>query len=140
MRKISYKKILLIIVLSLLILSISTISFADLVDIKPDINAPGTGEVKSVAEMILGIIQVIAVGVALIMLVVLAIKYIAASPGEKADIKKSLTVYIVGALILFAGAGLLNIIQIVAKEINTKTNSNSPTTVTTPSGSGTWKT
>lgn len=140
MRKISYKKILLIIVLSLLILSISTISFAGLVNIKPDINAPGTGEVKSVAEMILGIIEVVAVGVAVIMLVVLAIKYIAAAPGEKADIKKSLTVYIVGALILFAGAGLLNIIQIVAKEINTKTNSNSPTTVTTPSAPGTWKT
>lgn len=40
MRKISYKKILLIIVLSLLILSISTISFASLVDITPNPNGP----------------------------------------------------------------------------------------------------
>lgn len=101
--------------------------------------AHGTNEIKSVAGIILGIIQVIAVAVAVIMLVVLAVKYMAAAPGEKADVKKSLTVYIVGALILFAGAGLLNIIQTVANDINSKTESSSPTTVAKPSGTGgTW--
>ena len=129
MKKISYKKILLIIIVVLLIFSISTISFASLVDIEPVIK-DGGAKVKSVAGVILGIIQVVAGAVAVIMLVVLAIKYIAASPSEKADVKKGLTVYIIGALILFAGAGILNIIQALATDINTQT--------TISGGGGTW--
>ncbi len=49
--------------------------------------------------------------VAVAMLVVLAIKYISAAPAEKADIKKSAFIYVVGALLLFGGVAVLNIIQ-----------------------------
>ena len=66
------------------------------------------GEVLSV---ILGIAQVIGVAIAVIMLVVLAIKYISAAPGDKAEIKKHAVVYIVGAVVLFAAAGILQIIK-----------------------------
>ena len=61
--------------------------------------------------MIINIAQVIGTGVAIIMLIVLAIKYIAASPEGKADIKKNATIYIVGAVILFAASGILAIIR-----------------------------
>ena len=60
---------------------------------------------------IINIAQVIGMGVAIIMLVVLAIKYIAASPEGKAEIKKNATIYIVGAVILFAASGILGIIR-----------------------------
>jgi type IV secretory pathway VirB2 component (pilin) len=50
-------------------------------------------------------------GVAIIMLIVLAIQYIAASPEGKAEVKKNATVYIVGAIILFAASGILGIIR-----------------------------
>lgn len=66
------------------------------------------GEVLSV---ILGIAQVVGVAIAVIMLVVLAIKYISAAPGDKAEIKKHAVVYIVGAVVLFAAAGILQIIK-----------------------------
>ena len=121
MKKVTYKKILLIIFIAILVFSISTVSFASLVQMQPSVTGPGTSQVKGIANIILGIIQVIAVAVAVIMLVVLAIKYISAAPSEKGEIKKSLTVYIVGALVLFAGAGLLNIIQLVAKDITKAT-------------------
>lgn len=134
MRRISYKKILVIMILALLIFSISTISFASLINMNPNPTGPGTTQIKGIANIILGIIQLIAVAVAVIMLVVLAIKYIAASPGEKADVKKSLTVYIVGALILFAGAGLLNVIQKLATDINRVTVSGRGVSTS----SGTW--
>lgn len=137
MKRISCKKVLLIIVLALLIFSISTVSFASLINIKPT-PGPGSEQIKGIAGIILGIIQVVAVAVALIMLIVLAIKYMAASPSEKADVKKSLTVYIVGALILFAGAGLLNIVQKVATDINSKTTKTSGGTSSSSSGTGTW--
>ena len=65
----------------------------------------------NIIGMIINIAQVIVVGVAIIMLVVLAIQYIAASPEGKAEIKKNSTIYIVGAVILFAASGILGIIR-----------------------------
>ena len=69
---------------------------------------------KSIAKIIAGILKVarlIGVGVAVIMLIVLAIKYISASPGDKAEIKKHATVYVVGAFVLFGASGILEIIR-----------------------------
>ena len=66
---------------------------------------------SNVIGMIINIAQVIGMGVAIIMLVVLAIQYIAASPEGKAEIKKNATIYIVGAVILFAASGILGIIR-----------------------------
>ena len=65
----------------------------------------------NIIGMIINIAQVIGTGVAIIMLIVLAIQYIAASPEGKAEIKKNSTIYIVGAVILFAASGLLGIIR-----------------------------
>ena len=73
-----------------------------------------TGAADSVNSMIgaiLTVAQVIGVGVAVIMLIVLAIKYISAAPGDKADIKKHAVVYVVGAVVLFAASGILGIIK-----------------------------
>ena len=67
--------------------------------------------VKEIIQSILTITQVIGVGVAVIMLIVLAIKYISAAPGDKAEIKKHMVVYVVGAIILFAASGILEIIK-----------------------------
>lgn len=69
------------------------------------------GKVTDVVGAILKTARVIATGVALIMIVVLAMKYMMAAPGEKAEIKKHAVVYIVGAIVLFASSGLLGIIQ-----------------------------
>jgi type IV secretory pathway VirB2 component (pilin) len=45
------------------------------------------------------------------MLTILGIKYVAASPNEKADYKKGMTVYVVGAVLLFGASALLSVIQ-----------------------------
>lgn len=81
-----------------------------------DINIEGeesdaSKAVNDAANIILGIVQVVAVAVAVIMLVVLAIKYISASPEGKAEIKKSAMLYIVGAVLLFAATGILEILK-----------------------------
>ena len=68
-------------------------------------NSGASDSVLSIIQSVLTIVQVIAVGVAIIMIIVLAIKYISSAPGDKADIKKSAIAYIVGAVILFSGAG-----------------------------------
>lgn len=66
---------------------------------------------QNVAGIILGVVQVIAVAVAVIMLIVLAIKYISSAPNDKAEIKKNAVVYVVGAVLLFGAAGILGLIQ-----------------------------
>ena len=73
-----------------------------------------TGTAKAaqrILQAVLTITQVIGVGVAVIMLIVLAIKYISAAPSDKAEIKKHMVVYVVGAVVLFAASGILEIIK-----------------------------
>ena len=57
------------------------------------------------------IVQVVGSGVAVVMLIVLAIKYISAAPSDKAEIKKHAVVYVVGAIVLFAASGILGIVK-----------------------------
>ena len=64
------------------------------------------------------VVQVVGVGVAVIMLVVLAIKYISAAPSDKAEIKKHAVVYVVGAIVLFAASGILGLIRRFAEGAN----------------------
>ncbi len=70
-----------------------------------------SSSVSRIIGSIISIVQVVGVGVAIIMLIVLAIQYISASPEGKAEIKKNATIYIVGSIILFAASGILQIIK-----------------------------
>ena len=56
-------------------------------------------------------VQVVAIGIAIIVLVILAIKYMLASVNERAELKKSMTVYVIGAIIVFAATAIFNIIS-----------------------------
>lgn len=69
------------------------------------------GCMSTITGSILGIVQTIGMAVAIIMLVVLAIKYISAAPNDKAEIKKHAVVYIVGAIVLFAASGIVGLIK-----------------------------
>lgn len=65
----------------------------------------------NIGGMFLSVAQIIGTSVAVVMLIVLAIKYISAAPNDKADIKKHAVVYIVGAIVLFAASALLGILK-----------------------------
>ena len=109
--------------------------------LKDDMTATFAQEDKSGASeaagniigMIINIAQVIGTGVAIIMLVVVAIKYLAASPEGKAEYKKNAQLYVMGAIILFAASGILSIIRRFAvtsinKQSNLGTINNTTTT------------
>lgn len=68
-------------------------------------------KVTNTAGQILTIVRIVGMAVAVIMLTILGIKYVAASPNEKADYKKGMTVYVVGAILLFGASALLSVIQ-----------------------------
>lgn len=79
--------------------------------------AGAAGEkVTNTAGQILTIVRIVGMAVAVIMLTILGIKYVAASPNEKADYKKGMTVYVVGAVLLFGASALLSVIQKFVEE------------------------
>lgn len=70
-----------------------------------------TNTVSKIMATIINVIQIVGMGVAIIMLVYVAIKYMSAAPSDKADFKKSATGYIVGAVVLFAASGILQLVK-----------------------------
>ena len=77
-------------------------------------NSTAGTSVSNIIGNIIFIAQVIGSGVAVIMLIVLAIKYISAAPSEKAEIKKTVVIYVTGAVVLFASTAILQIIKTFA--------------------------
>lgn len=67
--------------------------------------------VKTVIGAIIAFMRIICTAIALIMLAVIGMKYLIASPGERADLKKTLVQFVVGAFVLFGAAGILTILQ-----------------------------
>ncbi len=89
----------------------------------PDITASGGGQAKTkIGKFVTALVtvaRIIAAGIAIIMLVVVAMKYMLAAPGDRADIKKSAVAYIVGALVLFGASGILTIIDTFSDNVHT---------------------
>lgn len=83
-------------------------------------NSGASESAQNIISALITIVQIIGTGVAIIMLIVLAIKYISAAPGDKADIKKHAVVYVVGAIVLFAATGILQIIKSFSSNISAK--------------------
>lgn len=74
-------------------------------------------KVNEVTATIITSIRVIGIAVAIVMLLTVAMKYMTAAPGDKADIKKSAIQYVVGAIVLFGVVGILEIISRVSSAI-----------------------
>jgi len=69
-----------------------------------------SSSVRSIVQQVLSGMKIVCMGIAIVMLLVLAMKYMSAAPSEKADIKKHAVVYVVGAVVMFAATGILHII------------------------------
>ncbi len=84
----------------------------------PDIYKPtnaNSEKINSKVGPILGIIQNVGMIVSVISLMIIGVKYMLGSVEERADYKKTLLPYIVGAIILFVGSTIPNIIYSALK-------------------------
>lgn len=79
--------------------------------------APEGTEIQDVGSRILGVLQTIGVVLAVIILVILGIKYMMGSAEEKAEYKKTMVPYLVGAVFIFAAPILANIIYNFVKSL-----------------------
>ena len=84
----------------------------------PTIKQVQGGKAESLVGQILGLLQFVAVAIALAMLLVIGIKYITASPEGKADIKGTAIAYLIGAVCIFAAVGILNGIKDIVEKLN----------------------
>lgn len=106
-------------IIAVLLIAIALVTLATTIvratDGFQDITAQDPGEsattISNTAGKILYIVRIIGMAVSIIMLTILGIKYVAASPNEKADYKKGMTVYVIGAALLFGASMLLGVIQ-----------------------------
>lgn len=111
-------KIVSILMIVLAIILASTAVFAS--DFRPNsvtINTSDTGSVQNVGSRILGIVRVVGTIVAVAMLIVLGIKYMMGSAEERAEYKKTLFPYFIGAILIFAATTLADMIYSWAQSI-----------------------
>lgn len=72
--------------------------------------APTGDGIKSLGNKIIGILQTVGVVLSVVILVILGIKYMMGSAEEKADYKKTMIPYIIGAACIFLAPTIANML------------------------------
>ena len=94
-----------------LVISVGNVALAlDPSTITATTNATTSGELKTMAGKIIGAIQMVGSVIAVLVLVVIGVKYMVGSAEEKAEYKKTMIPYIVGAVLIFAASNVAGII------------------------------
>lgn len=87
-------------------------------DFQPTLDQSGVGKIAGIANPIIGTIQVIGIVVAAITVIVLGIKYMAGSVDEKAEYKKTMIPYLIGAVLVVAITQIVGLIANLVDNIN----------------------
>ena len=122
MKKTSKLIVALLIILSIVMISVS--SFAETVT--PGsfsaINPSNTSTIVTMGGQIIGVVRTVGVLVAVVILLILGIKYMVGSAEEKADYKKSMIPYLVGAVLIFAASAIAGIVYDMTTALNAGNN------------------
>lgn len=110
------KQGLIIILISVLVLAIITpVSLAsgkiDTSKLQEISNPTGISSISQISGKIIGVIYTVAVFMSIATLVIIGIKYITSSPDQKASLKDRAIPYVIGAILAFGAANILNFIQ-----------------------------
>lgn len=111
-----------LIVLTIL-LAISNVVLATDIPGKIDQIAQGnssanTTKVVNFGATIVTIMQTVGIVVAVVVLLILGIKYMMGSAEEKAEYKKTMIPYLVGAILIFASTTIVNVVYNIANGFN----------------------
>lgn len=126
MIKYDIKKVILVLLLivTILVIVIPNFSRAEYV-LDPDRYKPGSvtsasgGDtyLKDMANTIVGVIRIIGSIISVIVLIVLGVKYMMGSAEERAEYKKTMTPYLIGAVLLFGITNILVYISNIVQEV-----------------------
>ena len=62
---------------------------------------------NTAAGTVASILRIVGVGIAVVMLLTIAMKYMISSAGDRADLKKHAVAYVVGAVVLFGATNII---------------------------------
>lgn len=77
----------------------------------PENAEDGKNVIVKIISTSLNVVRTVGIAIAVVMLMTVACKYIMASAGDKADIKKYAINYVIGALVLFGASGIVTIVR-----------------------------
>lgn len=117
------KKLLIIFVIALLccacvVTAVNATSWDSVTQFDGNSNTSLDTSTRNIVGAIISVVRIVGTGIALIMIVFVAMKYMSSAPGDRAEIKKHAVIYVVGAVVLFGGAQLIGIIQNFAQNIS----------------------
>lgn len=101
------------IIITIILLLFANICFAEDIsteDYKDIYIGKSIDKVDNIVGIVLGVIQVVGSFVAMIMLIYIGIMYMKESPAGKAETKQRLYPYFIGAILLFAGSNLFQVV------------------------------
>ena len=115
-------KILSTMLIAIMMISVSVnvfaVEFSDVTNqMKNAANNTNSTKIAETGGGIMGILQTIGMVLAIIVLIVLGIKYMMGSAEEKAEYKKTMIPYLVGAILIFAASALAGVVVNFAQSI-----------------------
>lgn len=117
-------KILVVLAIIFTILAIGVISQANAGDVLGKLTGESstvkTDNITNLGNSIIAVVRIVGVVVAVVILLILGIKYMMGSAEEKADYKKSMIPYLVGAVLIFASTAIVGVVYDMAISLNTK--------------------
>ncbi len=110
--------ILLTILMMVSFLSTTVMAAEGIIDkMKPDYSADGG--IATIGQKITNIISTVGVVISVIVLLILGIKYMMGSASEKAEYKKTMIPYLVGAVLIFGASAIAKVVVNMAQTITT---------------------
>lgn len=117
-------KVIVVLCIIFTILAIGIISYGtDAGDVLEQLNGETQGNIDKekiigLGNSVIAVVRIVGVVVAVVILLVLGIKYMMGSAEEKADYKKSMIPYIVGAILIFASSTIVGVVYDMANALN----------------------
>ena len=110
----------LILLVAMLLTTFTTVvkaSYSDQVYALFDVDAEATENRMNVGGNIVSIVTTIGIIVAVVVLLVLGIKYMMGSASEKAEYKKTMIPYLVGALLIFGASAIAKAVIAISENL-----------------------
>ena len=108
-----------ILMVSIFVLFLANTVFAadGIIDtLKPQYNT-NTTNLTTVGSRIIDIISTVAIVISVIVLLIIGIKYMMGSASEKAEYKKTMIPYLVGAIIIFGASAIAKTVVTLAQQV-----------------------
>mgnify|MGYP001624592847 CR=1 FL=1 len=110
--------VLMLISIGTTICSASGINAAQIAENLKGSETSASGDIQNIGNSIIGIITTVGVVVAVVVLLILGIKYMMGSAQEKAEYKKTMIPYLVGALLIFGASAITMVVVNVASSLS----------------------